>query len=93
MILVKACCYLNSTAKQIHLSLQCSFKLARETHSISLSCALARVVTYYTEVFSGNAAKASVFEDLGWWHTQNRKLARREEIFSEFDKKYIGLES
>ncbi len=26
-------------------------------------------------------------------HTQNRKLADREEIFSEFDKNCIGLES
>ncbi len=26
-------------------------------------------------------------------HTQNRKLADREEIFSESDKKCIGLES
>ncbi len=24
-------------------------------------------MTYYTEVFSGNAAKTSVFDDLGWW--------------------------
>ncbi len=48
----------------LHPSLQCSFKLARLTHSISLSCIWARVVTYYTEVFSGNAAKASVFDVL-----------------------------
>ncbi len=41
-------------------------KLARVTHSISLSCARARVVTYYTEVFGGNAAKASVFDVLHW---------------------------
>ncbi len=37
------------------------------TQSISLSCARARAVTYYTEVLSGNVAKASVFGDLGWW--------------------------
>ncbi len=58
MIVVKA---LNSTAKQTHPSPQCSFKLARVTHSITLSCVRARVVTYYTEVFGGNVAKTSVF--------------------------------
>ncbi len=47
--------------------LQSSFKLARVTHSISLSCVRARVVTYYTEVFSGNGAKTLVFDILGWW--------------------------
>ncbi len=76
-------------------------------------------MTYYTEVFSGNAAKASVFDDLALvapseslclfpvyrartvyehqtfvsTHTLNGKLADREEIFSEFVKKCIGLES
>ncbi len=35
MILEKACWYLNSTAKQIQPSLQCSFKLVRVTHSVS----------------------------------------------------------
>ncbi len=76
-------------------------------------------MTYYTEVFSGNAAKASVFDVLSCWlhprhsvcfpfteselwmntglffsaYTQNRKLADCEEIFSEFDKKCVGLES
>ncbi len=71
-------------------------------------------MTYYTEVLSGNAAKALVFDDLCWWlypslfpvyragavyehrtvfsaRTQNRKLADREKIFSEFDKKCFGL--
>ncbi len=67
-------------------------------------------MTYYTEVFSENVAKGSVFDDLGWWlypshclfpvyrvravyeHcTQNRKLADREEIFSEFDKNCFGV--
>ncbi len=37
-----------------------------QTHSISLSCAWVRVVTYYSEVFSGNMAKASVFHTMGW---------------------------
>ncbi len=78
-------------------------------------------MTNYTEVFSGNMAKASVFDNLCWrlylrhschtlfpvyrtrvvyehWtffsaHTENGKLAEREEIFTEFDKKCIGLES
>ncbi len=67
MILEKACWYLNSTARQIQPSLQCSFKPVRGMHSISLSCVQAWVVTYYTKVFSGNTAKASVFDDLGWW--------------------------
>ncbi len=44
-------------------SLQCSFKLARVP-----------VVTYYTEVFSGNVAKASVFDDLGWWLYLSRSV-------------------
>ncbi len=48
-------------------SLQCSFKLARVTHSISLSCAGAQVVTYNIEVFGRNAAKISVSDNLGWW--------------------------
>ncbi len=34
--------------------------------NISLSHARARVVTYYTEVFSGNVAKSSIFHDLSW---------------------------
>ncbi len=67
VILQKACWYLNSSPKQIHPSLQCSFKLTPVMHSISLCCVRARVVTDYTEVFSGNVAKASVFDDLGWW--------------------------
>ncbi len=73
-------------------------------------------MAYCAEAFSGNAAKASVFDVLGWWlypshspvyrvravyehrtffsaHTQNGKLADREEIFTEFDKKCIGFES
>ncbi len=61
MILEKACWCMNSTAKQIHPSLQCSFKLSRVTHSICLFCVGAQVVTYY------NTAKATVFDDLGWW--------------------------
>ncbi len=67
MILEKACWYLHSTAKQIHPALQCSFKLKRVTHIISLSCVQAWVVTYYTEVFSGNVIKMLVFHVLGWW--------------------------
>ncbi len=51
--------------KQIHPSPHCSFKLARITHSITLSGVRARVGTYYTEVFSGNAAKTLVFDVLG----------------------------
>ncbi len=87
------------------------------THSISLSCLLSCDILY--EVFSGNAAKTSVFDEMGWWlypshsdcfpftepglcmntglcfsaHTRNGKLADREEIFSEFNKKCTGLES
>ncbi len=88
-----------------------SFKLAWVTHSISLSSVRAQVVTYYTEVFGGNAAETLVFDVLGWWlyprhclfpiyrawavyeHRFFRKLVDREEIFSESDKMYFGLES
>ncbi len=55
---VEACWYLNSTAKQIHLSIQCSFKLMRVMHSISV-------------VLCASCDKASVFDNLGtrtdWW--------------------------
>ncbi len=64
---------------------------ARVTHSISLSCARAQVVTYYTEVFSGLVALPG--QTVSSAHTQNRKLADREERFSEFDKKSFGLKS
>ncbi len=68
VILEKARWYLNSSAKQTHPSLQRSFKLMWVTHSISLSCIRARDATYYTKwVFSGNVAKASVFDVLDWW--------------------------
>ncbi len=76
----------------MHPSLQCSFKLA------STSC--------NTLVFSGNAAKVFVFDDLalpellcflftepGLCMTQNGQLADCEQILSESDKKCIGLES
>ncbi len=90
MIQEKACLYLNSTAKQIQPSLLCSFKLAQVTHSFSLSCVRARVVTYYTEVFSGHAAKMSVFDVLGWWlyprdtvsHLQSQGCVRTLDFFS-----------
>ncbi len=86
MILEKACWYLNSTAKQIHPSLQCSFRLTPVTHSISLSCVRARVVTYYTKVFSGNTAFTEpglcMNTRLFFQRTQNGKLADLEEIFS-----------
>ncbi len=44
-----------------------SFKLVHVTHSISLSCVQAPVVTYYTKAFSGNVTKTSVSDDLCWW--------------------------
>ncbi len=84
---------LEKTAKEIHLSPQCSFKLAQVTHSISLS----RVVTYYTKVFGGNAAKTSVFDVLASLFTEPGLCINTQvflfQIFSEFDKKCIGLES
>ncbi len=60
-------CITAKCVRPIEFLTQCSFKLAQVTHSISLSCVGAPVVTYYTKVFSGNAAKTSLFDDLGWW--------------------------
>ncbi len=72
VILEKACSYLNSAAKQTHPSLQCSF--TGVTHSISLFCVRAQVVTYYAELFSGNAAKTLRFDGLGWWLYPSRSV-------------------
>ncbi len=66
---------------------------SRVTHSISLSCVQAPVVTYYTEVFSGNAAKVSVFDSTRVALFVSRLQSHREEIFSEFDKSCFELES
>ncbi len=61
MILDKACWYLNSTAKQIHPSLQCSFKLARVMQSISLSCARAGLKRWHLTTWVGGSTRATLF--------------------------------
>ncbi len=48
-------------SQTIHPSLQRSFKHAR-----ALVCPVYEHELWHTEVFRGNAAKASVFDDLGW---------------------------
>ncbi len=74
MILEKACWYLNSRVKQIHPSLQCSFKLASVTHSMSLSCVRARVVTKrrYLTTWEWEQGGGSVRATLFVSHLQNQ---------------------